>query len=120
MNTPVEISLNKAAEHLGRNRVNEAEYLIRSVLDSLDRQSLAAIESQLRELISGFMPKRRRDLNAALEGALSRPESARKPAPTDASVVGWTSLSALGNAYRADLSKLSVAHIFQWSTFYRE
>jgi hypothetical protein len=101
-------------------RPADAEHRLRALVATMGEEQLRAWEPDFRAVIAEFLPKRRNELDALLDGALQP----AKETPGGASPGDTHSDEAvppqLVARIREDLDDLSRRHIFQWATAYRD
>ena len=98
-----------------------AEELLLSLLDTMGEEELETWAPDLRLTIQKFLKKRQRRLLAELDKRLQRPRSiAQEVLVQESSLIGEARVDALALEFSEALLDLYQAHIFQWSTFYRE
>src|SRR5688572_16150378 len=95
----------------------EAETQIRALLLTAGKEELRVYEPDLRRVIGGFMPKRRKVLDAELTNLLAEPPP---PPVAQASEDPKAELLRLRTRMRQSLAELSQRRIYQWSTAYRD
>ncbi len=113
----IESQLDQVDGLLAKGHGREPQAILRQLISEMGRAELAEWRMDIQRLIERFQPKRRADLQVVLRQALELGRPERAPARVSGSEVDF---QALEESLRSDLSELSRAHIFQWSTFYRD
>ena len=116
--TTIDDTLVVIENHLDKGHGKEPETLLRRLLDDIGPQELRDWQLDLQRIVERFQPRRRAELNQALQDALGR-GAARNVEPVPESISD-EDLAHLEDDFRAALRELSQRHIFQWSTFYRD
>src|SRR5438046_2572578 len=103
---------------LAKGHAKEPQVLLRQLLSEMGPTEVAEWRVDLQRLIDRFHPKRRGELSNELRNALESRTS--KATPKRLTPRPEFDLSILEEQLRTDLRDLSLRHIFQWSTFYRD
>jgi hypothetical protein len=116
--------LSEIAAHIDANRAQAASDAITALFRNQPVESLELLAPELREQIGRLLPRRKRDLSALLEAALSRTSRPPIQVVKAGEIVARSqparpALSSV-ERYRARLTDLGRFHIFQWATYYRE
>lgn len=116
--------LSEIAAHIDANRVQAASDAMASLFRSQPVESLELLAPELREQIGRLLPRRKRDLGAMLDDALSRtsrpPVQVVKAGEVVARPQPSRPIQSSIERYRSRLADLGRFHIFQWATYYRE
>lgn len=116
LNSDVErLLVASTAAVLGEALQREVEALI----DSNDARSLRELEPELRQIVGCFLPKRKKQLTAVLDGKLKGGDVQPTVSSRDGAPPVWN-LRDLRDDCSDRLQELSSYHIFQWTTHYRK
>src|SRR4051812_10671033 len=101
-------------------RPADAEHRLRALVATMGEEQLHAWEPDFRAVIAEFLPKRRIELDALLDGALQPARETPVAASADETHSDDAVFPELVARVREDLDDLSRRHIFQWATAYRD
>ncbi len=98
-----------------------AEAQLRGLFVTLGKEELRVYEPDLRQLISHFLPKRRKALEAELDRLVEDdPPPPPPPPPPRPADTSQRELEKLETRMQENLANLRDRRIFQWSTAYRD
>lgn len=117
----------EVADLTERNLVHEAQIQLTSLIESMSTDELRRWEVDVRNAISKFLPKRRKQLLVVLDERLEAYRfddvaALRKPAATDGPLgpSAPASIAYFKDELHKTLRELSEHYIFQWATQYRD
>ncbi|MFJ3315565.1 hypothetical protein ACIPLR_09420 [Herbaspirillum huttiense] len=117
MNKTIEALLAEVEENLSRQRIQNAQELLKIILQQCSQVDLRRLHDPVLEIIDRFLPKRRRDLKEIFKIRLGINEDVIPQPP--ASAPGKASKN-FATSLDERFDELRDWRIFQWSTYYKD
>lgn len=120
MNKSIEAILAEAEELISRQEVNKAYDNLISLFHQCSQVDLRRLQVPILEIISRFLPKKRRKLGEIFNGRLGHNEVSASPSSSPAISENSIRLRDFVTSLGDKFDELLDWHKFQWSTYYKD